>query len=392
MNRLIEKCAVFLLCLPGFLMAGSVAVPVLALLVAISLSAAAQLLTGSVIAWVLLFCGSAACGPLPILLCALPLFLYDALYERKWWLVIPAVAVAANIGDLTVPQILCVLTGLAATLIWYLRVTGLSQSVNRLTTLHDDITEKNLRLAAQNRRLFEAQDNEVHVATLTERNRIAREIHDNVGHMLTRSILQTGALQIINKDEALREPLAELKNTLDGAMTSIRASVHDLHDDSIDLRRVIGEMLASVDVSAAPSATDDGSSGSGPRFETRFEYDAGEHIPGEIKLCIAGIVKEGISNAVKHSNGDRIEIIFREHPAFYQLLLSDNGDAAARSQSARTTGDGGRNTNETNPRDSRGIGLRNMEDRANSVGGRINFTQSEQGFRIFLTVPKATGQ
>ena len=365
MNRLIEKCAVFLLCLPGFLMAGSVAVPVLALLVAVSLSAAAQLFTGSVIAWVLLFCGSAACGPLPILLCALPMFLYDALYERKWWLVIPAVAVAANIGDLTVPQILCVLTGLAVTLIWYLRVTGLSQSVDRLTTLHDDITEKNFRLAAQNKRLFEAQDNEVHVATLTERNRIAREIHDNVGHMLTRSILQTGALQIINKDEALREPLAELKNTLDGAMTSIRASVHDLHDDSIDLRRVLTEMADSVD----------------KRFETSLQYDAGEHIPGEIKLCVAGIVKEGISNAVKHSSGDRIEIIFREHPAFYQLLLSDNG------RTALSGGESGEVVTSREP-GSRGIGLRNMEDRAGSVGGRITFTRSAQGFRIFLTIPK----
>ncbi|MBO4627272.1 MAG: sensor histidine kinase [Lachnospiraceae bacterium] len=365
MNRLLEKCAVFLLCLPGFLLAGSFSVPVLALLFAVSVSAAAQLFSGTAIAWILLFCGSAACGPFPVLMCALPLFLYDALYEHKWWLVVPAIAVAANIGELSIPQILCVLTGLAVTIIWYLRVTHLSESVSRLTTLHDDISEKNLQLAEQNKRLFEAQDNEVHVATLKERNRIAREIHDNVGHMLTRSILQTGALQIINKDEALREPLAELKNTLDGAMTSIRASVHDLHDDSIDLRRVLSEMADSVD----------------KRFETSLQYDAGEHIPGEIKLCVAGIVKEGISNAVKHSSGDRIEIIFREHPAFYQLLLSDNGRAAL---SERESGA----VVASRESGSRGIGLRNMEDRAASVGGRISFTRSEQGFRIFLTIPK----
>ena len=45
------------------------------------------------------------------------------------------------------------------------------------------------------------QDYEIYLATLKERNRIAREIHDNVGHMLTRSILQLGALSVINKDE-----------------------------------------------------------------------------------------------------------------------------------------------------------------------------------------------
>ena len=361
MNRLLEKCAILLLCLPGFLMAGSVAVPVLALLLAICLSAAVQLLSGRMIAWVLLFCASAACGALPILVCALPLFLYDALHERKWWLVVPAISVTAGIGSLSTQQIICVITGLAVTLIWYIRVNRLSESVDRLTILHDDISEKNMQLAEQNRRLFEAQDNEVHVATLTERNRIAREIHDNVGHMLTRSILQTGALQIINKDEKLKEPLAELKNTLDGAMTSIRASVHDLHDDSIDLKRVLQEMADAVD----------------KRFEATLQYDAGDYIPGEIKLCIAGIVKEGISNSVKHSNGDRIEIIFREHPAFYQLLLTDNGhiDNAVGPINAREPG-------------ARGIGLRNMEDRAASVGGRVTFTASEQGFRIFLTIPK----
>ena len=365
MNRLSEKCAIFLLCLPGFLMAGSVVVPVLALLIAICLSAAAQLLSGSFIAWALLFCGSAACGVFPVLVCALPLFLYDALHERKWWLIIPAISFTANLSQLSTQQIICMLTGLAVTVIWYFRVEGLSQSVDHLKSLHDDITEKNLQLAEQNRRLFEAQDNEVHVATLTERNRIAREIHDNVGHMLTRSILQTGALQVINKDEKLKEPLAELKSTLDGAMTSIRASVHDLHDDSIDLKRVLQEMTEPVD----------------NRFDVTLQYDAGEYIPGEIKLCIAGIVKEGISNAVKHSNGDRIDIIFREHPAFYQLLLEDNGHP-----SSAAGADGSVHT-ERKPL-ARGIGLRNMEDRAGSVGGRITFTQSEQGFRIFLTIPK----
>ena len=85
MNRLLEKCAILLLCLPGFLMAGSVAVPVLALLAALCVSAAVQLFPGRRIAWALLFLGSAACGVVPILVCALPLFLYDALHERKWW-------------------------------------------------------------------------------------------------------------------------------------------------------------------------------------------------------------------------------------------------------------------------------------------------------------------
>lgn len=357
MNRLLEKLAVLLLCLPGFLMAGFAAEPVLALLLAILLSGTVQLLSGRRAAWILLFLASAACGVLPVLLCALPLFLYDALQEERWWLILPAVAFAANPDALSTSQIICVLTGLAVTLIWQQRIHRLESSVGHLTTLRDGITEKNLQLAEQNKRLFEAQDNEIHVATLKERNRIAREIHDNVGHMLTRSILQTGALQVLNRDESLKEPIAELKATLDGAMTSIRESVHDLHDDSIDLKRVLQEMTESVD----------------NHFETSLQYDVSSRITGDIKLCVAGIVKEGISNAVKHSDGDRIDIIFREHPGFYQLLVEDNGKTQKRSE---TPG---------------GIGLHNMEDRAKGVGGNITFSATEKGFRIFLTIPKREG-
>lgn len=69
----------------------------------------------------------------------------------------------------------------------YMRVSKLEDTVGNLTALRDQITEKNMQLAEQNLRLAEAQDNEIHLATLRERNRIAREIHDNVGHMLTRS-------------------------------------------------------------------------------------------------------------------------------------------------------------------------------------------------------------
>ena len=90
--------------------------------------------------------------------------------------------------------------------------------------------------------------------------------------------------------------------------------------------------------------------------------------PAKIKLCIAGIVKESLSNAVKHSNGDKIHIIVREHPGFYQLSVKDNGSSGA--------------INET------GIGLDNMRERAENAGGSITFEPSGDGFRIFVSIPK----
>lgn len=63
--------------------------------------------------------------------------------------------------------------------------------------MRDTDTELKLVMEQRNRELLEKQDNEIYLATLRERNRIAREIHDNVGHMLSRSILQVGALATI---------------------------------------------------------------------------------------------------------------------------------------------------------------------------------------------------
>ena len=227
----------------------------------------------------------------------------------------------------------------------------LEKAVGNLTQMRDKTAEANMQLSGQNLRLAEAYDNEIHLATMRERNRIAREIHDNVGHMLTRSLLQAGALIIINKDESLKEPLEGLKNTLNNAMTSIRESVHDLHDDSIDLKKLVQDSINAVD----------------KRFTVRLEYDMSENVPGKIRLCMAGVVREGLSNVVKHSDGDRVNVVLREHPGFYQLMIEDNGSCGEIKKE--------------------GIGLRTMEERAESVGGSISFTNNN-GFRIFMIIKR----
>ncbi len=103
--------------------------------------------------------------------------------------------------------------------------------------LYRDLTaEQSDILKEKNRELIDRQDYEIELATLNERTRIAREIHDNVGHLLTRSILQVSALQVVMRNENIMAvPLAELKDSLEDAMDNIRSSVHDLHDDALNL-------------------------------------------------------------------------------------------------------------------------------------------------------------
>lgn len=92
----------------------------------------------------------------------------------------------------------------------------------KLHSMRDASMEHDMLMEQMNHQLIEEQNAQIYNATLKERNRIAREIHDNVGHMITRSILQVGAIGVINTDDKLKEPISDLKSTLDTAMDSMR--------------------------------------------------------------------------------------------------------------------------------------------------------------------------
>ena len=61
----------------------------------------------------------------------------------------------------------------------------------RFINMQDDFFELETKSTTQNKQILEAQDSEVYLAILNERSRISREIHDNVGHILSSSIIQT---------------------------------------------------------------------------------------------------------------------------------------------------------------------------------------------------------
>ena len=221
----------------------------------------------------------------------------------------------------------------------------------QLISQRDNSVELQLALSQKNKNLIEMQNTKIHLATLQERNRIAREIHDNVGHLLTRSILQIGAIEAILKEDHLKKPVTEVKQTLNLAMTNIRSSVHDLHDESIDLNASIKEAVSCLS-----------------DYKLSLDLDVTSLVSRDLKYCFIAVVKEAATNILKHSNATQVTILIREHPAFYQLVIEDNG------------------TNISTVHTS-GIGLTNMEDRVHSLNGTLRI-QSENGFHIFITIPK----
>lgn len=229
----------------------------------------------------------------------------------------------------------------------------------KLHSMRDASMEHDMLMEQMNHQLIEKQNAQIYNATLKERNRIAREIHDNVGHMITRSILQVGAIGVINTDEKLKAPISDLKSTLDTAMDSMRKSVHDLYDESVDLRQALANL----------KPTDSA-------FAFSLEYDCEDDVPRDVKYAFIAIAKEAVNNAVKHSNGDEIRIIVREHPAFYQLEIMDNGTTADERRLSGETGDG--------------IGIKNIKERVAAIGGTMRI-KADDGFMIFVTLMKKKG-
>ena len=226
----------------------------------------------------------------------------------------------------------------------------------KLHSMRDASMEHDMLMEQMNHQLIEKQNAQIYNATLKERNRIAREIHDNVGHMITRSILQVGAIGVINTDEKLKAPISDLKSTLDTAMDSMRKSVHDLYDESVDLHQALAKL----------KPTDSA-------FAFSLEYDCEDDVPRDVKYAFIAIAKEAVNNAVKHSNGDEIRIIVREHPAFYQLEIMDNGTSVDERSLSGETGDG--------------IGIKNIKERVAAIGGTMRI-KADDGFRIFVTLMK----
>lgn len=286
-----------------------------------------------------------------------PILIYELLRETTWQTGVAGAAIGAymlaEFGNYQPGLMVNYLIGCLSAIILEKKTKEYNKLDIENRKIMDNGEEKNLLLAEKNRALLEKQNSEIYAATLKERNRIAREIHDNVGHVLSRTILLTGAIKAVNQDQNLEGLLQGLDDSLNAAMDSIRSSVHDLHDEAIDLEIAMEGIIKDFNAN-----------------NVEIKYDMSEIIPREIKYCFIGILKEALSNASKYSKASKIEITVREHPAMYQLCIEDNGVGCP-----------------NNGENSTGIGLKNMRERVASLNGMIQIN-GEKGFRIFIMIPK----
>ena len=192
-------------------------------------------------------------------------------------------------------------------------------------------------------------------AALAERTRIAREIHDGVGHLLTRLLLAVKALRISHRDQpGVVSDLAALDSGLDEALDSMRRSVHALSDEGEDLATALNLLGSRCGIG---------------RVSVDCSLDA--EPPTAVSRCIAAVVREALTNAARHGRAGSARVVVADYPAFWQVRIDNDGAAPQRDDPAS----GG------------GLGLCSMTDRVEALGGTVRVTPRPR-FTVFAMIPK----
>ena len=267
------------------------------------------------------------------------------------------VFVAGRVPGTPVLALVPVICALAALLA--LRTTEEETTRARLHAMRDDLREKVLALQDANARLLRAQDHELRAAALSERTRIAREIHDGVGHVLTRLLLRVKALQVTHRDEpGVVADLATLDSDLDEALDSMRRSVHALSEEGEELATSLNLLgsrcgIAKVEVDCS----------------TQTEP------PPAVARCVVAVVREALTNAARHGRAASARVAVTDYPAFWQVTVDNDGIVPPEDEPLL---DGDKNA---------GLGLRSMTERVEALGGRVRITPRPR-FTVFATIPR----
>lgn len=193
-----------------------------------------------------------------------------------------------------------------------------------------------------------------------ERTGIARDLHDEVGQLLTGVLLQLGAL-------AAGAP--GRRDELEDAREAVRRALEEVRRISRDLRP---EMLADLGlVSALTELTRTFDRTSSLRVEARFDHALPPLAP-ETELALYRIAQESLTNVARHARASRVQMELVTGPSSVVLIVRDDGvglDGASREHG----------------------GLRGMRERAVLVGGSFAIGEAEgRGVEVRAEVPVAT--
>ncbi len=215
-----------------------------------------------------------------------------------------------------------------------------------------ELEKANVQLAA-----YATQAEEL--AMTQERNRLAREIHDNLGHTLTIVNVQIEAAKVVMDSEPERalDALNKAQELALKGLTRVRESVAALRESPVS-NRPLSEAIASLVKEAQ-------STGIVTEFKVSGEPQS---LETKVALALYRAVQEGLTNVRRHARASRVDILLDFQPSEVRLEVKDNGVGAT-----ETTG---------------GFGLLGIRERMQLLGGRLEIrTGVGKGFWLMASVP-----
>ena len=195
-----------------------------------------------------------------------------------------------------------------------------------------------------------------------ERQRIARELHDELGQHLT--ALKIGL-------EALRpagESVARMKNIVRELDRSVDRLTLELRPPVLDDVGIEGAITSLVDQFTISS---------GIRADVHATGTGGERLPAPVETTLYRVLQEALTNVWKHAGAASVSVIVERHPEQVQLIVEDDG--------AGFDGDGG------GP--SMHFGLLGIRERVSLIGGSFSIESTRgKGTTLYVRVPLARGR
>ena len=221
----------------------------------------------------------------------------------------------------------------------------------RIRLLNEKLEEANQRLRAY---AIEVEQ----MAETRERNRLAREIHDTLGHALTgiAAGLDACIMTLEVAPEITKQQLDKIRETARRGITDVRRSVKKLRPDDLE-KLPFQEALMRM--------TKDYSESSG--MEIVFDiYSWSDNLRQDQEDVIYRVIQESITNANRHGHAKKVKIIIGGDNKNLRIVIADNGQGCDDVK--------------------QGFGLKHMKERLDLLHGTINYW-SDEGFIVEATIP-----
>ncbi len=204
------------------------------------------------------------------------------------------------------------------------------------------------------RQLNQSEAERKELAVIAERERIARDLHDIVGHALTVVSLKSQvAHKMVGSDpDQARNELDEISTIASDALSEVRKTINDYRQSGI--QRAIDD--AEQALKAA-------------NIKAKFrEIDIPEDLASDHEQTLSMVLKETVTNVIRHSGATTCEIALHNNQEQTIMTVNDNGD--------------GFKSNDGN-------GLKGIRERINSVNGSLTIN-NENGTKIKVCIPTKT--